>query len=328
MPCPGVMEPSELEVDLEPGVTLAPSFLMGRLRPTEVEQHDYGHSASLVELGLLVHRAVLILRFGPGSGFSSPIKVAGGLLAPHGCPGSKAAGSTGLPSRESVPPLLVLWDGTFLAIQACPRSPAASPPPLLPAPRLPLTLLPPGLPFGSGGGHLPPRAGSLNIQKLPRGRQLLWLGQEGVKQFCLLGLDTQLVSWPPRPTRPSGLTEATPPCSICPKAKSPGGGRLLPLWACRGGRALGCLSPGSRACWERAYHWAGCPGVSQRQEEGDPELPGVVRASSCRWVQRGARTGPGSCSDSVQAAGTCTQDFSWLCLRAAAHKQIYPVNTS
>lgn len=100
---------------------------MGKLRPREIEQPACSHSASLVELGLLLHRAVLMLAFGQGSGFSSLIEVAGGLrtwqslpqmgvleirqLAPHG--------STGFPGQEPAPSLLTLWVGRF---QACPRS--------------------------------------------------------------------------------------------------------------------------------------------------------------------------------------------------------------
>lgn len=82
-------------------------------------------------------------------------------------------------------------------------------------------------------------------------------GQEGVKQPYLLGLDSQLVSWPLRPSGPSGLTDTTP-CSICPQAKSPRGSRLLPLWACWVG--VDPLSvPRRPAGWEKALHWAGRP---------------------------------------------------------------------
>ena len=42
------------------------------------------------------------------------------------------------------------------------------------------------------------------------------------------------MSWPLKAARPSGLADVTPR-SICPEAKSPGGGCLLPLWACWGG---------------------------------------------------------------------------------------------
>lgn len=36
----------------------------------------------------------------------------------------------------------------------------------------------------------------MTVVRLPRGHHLLRLGQEGVKQLCLLGPDSQLVSWP------------------------------------------------------------------------------------------------------------------------------------
>lgn len=93
IPSPGVTEPS------------ASPFLMERLRPREVEQPAHSHSAGLVALGPLFHRAVLF------PGFSSPIKVAGGLLAWWSLPQMGvleakqllSPGPTGLPGPESVP---------------------------------------------------------------------------------------------------------------------------------------------------------------------------------------------------------------------------------
>lgn len=88
----------------------------------------------------------------------------------------------------------------------------------------------------------------MTVVKLPSRLYFLRLGQEGVKQLCLLGPDLQLVSWPFRPTRPSGLTDATR-CSICPKAKSPGGG----LCGHMGWVWTGCLSLAGQARWGRAH---------------------------------------------------------------------------
>lgn len=158
--------------------------------------------------------------------------------------------------------LLVPWVGRFLG---CPQGQAVAPPPLPPTLWLPfshslpdslLALEVPGRPLTSKGRGQRPECPA--VIKLPGGHWLLWLGQEGVKQCCLPGLDSQLVSQPLGPTRPSGLTDTTL-CPICPKAKSPGGDCLLPLRACRGGRGPCCLSLGGQASWEGAPHWADCP---------------------------------------------------------------------
>lgn len=76
--------------------------------------------------------------------------------------------------------------------------------------------------------------------------------------------------------------------------------RLLPLSACRGGRALGCLSLGSRACRERVHLWAGCPGGGW--PAGFPEARGgrarAVGGGQSFLVQRG----PKRCWDGSRVA--------------------------
>lgn len=87
--------------------------------------------------------------------------------------------------------------------------------------------------------------------------------------------------WPLKAARPAGLADVTPR-AICPKAKSPGGGCLLPLWACWGGRGpavcpwgAGRLGKGHNP-WQAVWRgWLA---------EGEPEHPGVVGASLCKWV--------------------------------------------
>lgn len=67
--------------------------------------------------------------------------------------------------------------------------------------------------------------------------------------------------------------------------------RRRPLWAYLGGHGPSSLSLAGKAIWGRGLHWAVCPGggwptVSQRQEEGEPEFPGVARASLCNGSRR------------------------------------------
>lgn len=113
IPFPGVMESSEPEVGLEPRDHPSPPFLMRKLRPRAVEWPVYGRSAALAELDHLLHRAVLFLGFGGGDrGFSSLIKVAGGLWTWHSLPQVDVLearqlvppGSTGLPAWNQHPP--------------------------------------------------------------------------------------------------------------------------------------------------------------------------------------------------------------------------------
>lgn len=123
-----------------PGITLAPPFLMGKLRPREVEQAclrpfrqpSQGSAVSGVWVGEWV--------FQPAKGSWWPSDLA--VTAPDGCPGSEAAGFIVLRSQEPVPTPLTLWVGRFLAGQATPQSRAVAPPPLPHAPWFPLTPLP------------------------------------------------------------------------------------------------------------------------------------------------------------------------------------------
>lgn len=213
------MEPAEPEWPWSPGITPAPPFPMEKLRPREVVPHAGLGSA--------------VSRVWPGSGFSSPIKVAAGPLArrfrPHrGVLEAKQLVPPG-PAQSQCPPLLA--SGLADSWRCRPALKAGSgllhshlSPGSLSSHSLPASLLTPGKPFTC-------EVKCMAEAKLPSRHCLPRLGQEGVKQRCLLGPDLQLVSWPFRPTRPSGLTDATR-CSICPKAKSPGGGLCGPRGGC------------------------------------------------------------------------------------------------